>query len=68
MSKIKLAVNGMTCEHCVKAVTHALRGVAGVESAEVDLAQGRAVVVGAADVQRLLAAIAAAGYRAEVRG
>jgi len=67
MTTLNLAVTGMTCEHCVKAVTQALRGVAGVESVEVDLARAQAVVVGDAGIERLLAAVASAGYRAALR-
>ncbi|MBO8140798.1 MAG: heavy-metal-associated domain-containing protein [Firmicutes bacterium] len=39
-----LTIAGMSCEHCKKAVADALKGVAGVESVEVDLAGGKATV------------------------
>lgn len=68
MSTTKLKVTGMTCQHCVMAVTRALRGVAGVESAQVNLEQGQAIVAGSADVQRLIEAVEKEGYRAEARG
>jgi copper ion binding protein len=35
--KTTLKVEGMSCEHCVKHVTEALKGVAGVKSAKVNL-------------------------------
>ena len=41
---LKLLVDGMTCDNCVRHVESALRAVAGVESAEVDLAAGSATV------------------------
>ena len=44
MATAVLKVHGMSCDHCVRAVTQALKGVAGVERASVDLKQGRAVV------------------------
>jgi len=66
VSKITLDVTGMTCQHCVAAVTKALRGVAGVESAEVSLEQKQAVVTGAADVQAMIDAIKEEGYGAEL--
>jgi copper chaperone CopZ len=37
MNDIKLKITGMTCAHCVQAVTKALDGVADVEKAEVKL-------------------------------
>jgi copper chaperone CopZ len=40
----KLAITGMSCVKCVEHVTRALRGVAGVSRAKVDLAFGVAVV------------------------
>lgn len=39
-----LEVDGMTCQGCVGNVTGLLQGVAGVESVQVTLTPGRAVV------------------------
>ena len=39
-----IKVGGMSCEHCVKAVTNAVRSVAGVESVKVSLEAGSAEV------------------------
>jgi copper chaperone len=39
-------VSGMTCEHCVNAISSEVSGVAGVESVEVDLARGQVTVTG----------------------
>jgi copper chaperone len=44
MATATLKVSGMTCDHCVRAVTNALKGNAGVRDAQVDLKAGRAVV------------------------
>jgi copper chaperone len=66
---IELKVEGMTCMHCVKAVTEALAAVPGVTGApEVNLEQGAAKVEGSADPDALVAAVKTAGYAAQVRG
>jgi copper chaperone CopZ len=39
-----IAIEGMTCDNCVRHVTKALRGVSGVKSVEVDRASARAYV------------------------
>lgn len=44
MTKVKLKINGMSCQHCVKTVTAALTEVAGVQRAKVNLRKGEAVV------------------------
>jgi copper chaperone CopZ len=61
--KKTLSVEGMTCNHCVMHVTKALKEVAGVTSAIVDLASKSAVVEGGAlDEAAMKAAVADAGY------
>jgi copper chaperone len=62
---VQLKVTGMTCNHCVKHVTTALEGVAGVSQAKVDLARGEAVVEGNAELADLIAAVKDEGYEAE---
>jgi copper chaperone len=62
-----LNVTGMTCQHCVSAVTKALQGVTGVESAEVSLEDKQAVVMGDADSQALVQAVKSEGYDAAVK-
>ncbi len=44
MGSMTIEVKGMTCEHCQAAVEGALAGIAGVNSAKVDLAGGTADV------------------------
>jgi copper chaperone CopZ len=63
----KIQVTGMTCMHCVGAVTKALQAVAGVEKAEVSLDEKQAVVTGNADPDALVAAIKEEGYSAELQ-
>lgn len=57
-----LQVRGMTCAHCVRAVTEAVRQVPGAGAVAVDLARGTVHLDGAADPDALRAAIAEAGY------
>lgn len=63
-------VEGMTCEHCVRAVTKALLGVPGVQSAEVELSPGTARVVydpAQVRLEDLEAAVAEEGYTLATR-
>src|SRR5712671_7097847 len=64
-----LVVTGMTCASCVASVEDALRGVAGVRAADVNLATERARVdvdPSRADDAALVRAIERAGYGALV--
>ncbi len=63
--QVKLEVEGMTCENCVRHATEALRGVAGVTSVAVDLESKTATVEAAGDIaeEALRGAIAKAGYK-----
>lgn len=54
-------VNGMTCQHCVNAVTAEVSAVPGVEAVEVDLAAKTVSVTGGDDAA-VRAAIDEAGY------
>jgi copper chaperone len=66
---IRLKIEGMTCDHCVRAVTRALAAVSGIERVvEVSLARGEAIVEGQSDGSNLVAAVEAEGYRAELAG
>jgi len=62
-----LLVEGMTCDHCVRAVTEELSALEGVEVVDIDLRVGAASLVriastGSADEAALAAAIDEAGY------
>jgi copper chaperone CopZ len=61
----ELRVVGMTCGHCVAAVTGELSALAGVRDVEVDLATGRVAVRSEAplDPGALADAVDEAGYR-----
>lgn len=66
-SEVTLAVEGMMCAHCARAVDDALRAVAGVADVDVDLAAGTARVRGTADVDALISAVVNAGYEAHLQ-
>jgi copper chaperone CopZ len=61
-----LSISGMTCGGCASTLTRVLSRVPGVTHAEVDLASGRAQVLGTVRPDELLAAVRSAGYGAEV--
>ena len=63
---ITLSVTGMTCDHCVHAVTKALKAVAGVEKVSVSLGAGRAHVEGRAEAHAMIQAVTEEGYKAQV--
>ena len=63
MSASTYVVTGMTCEHCVNAVTEEVARVAGVENVSVDLAAGRVRVTGTAYTdEQIREAVDEAGY------
>ncbi len=65
---IRLNIDGMTCMHCVKAVTEALSAVNGVEGTpKVALDPGNALVEGNASTEELIAAVKQAGYQASLK-
>lgn len=66
MTAIELLVEGMTCGNCAKHVEEALRPLSGVQGIEVDLADGRVRVSGAADSAVLIDALDEAGYPARL--
>ncbi|MER7439551.1 heavy-metal-associated domain-containing protein [Micromonospora avicenniae] len=58
------AVTGMTCEHCVRAVTDELAALPGVREVRVDLASGTATVSSGAPLpdEMVRRAVDEAGY------
>jgi Cu+-exporting ATPase len=59
----QLIIDGMSCQHCVRAVHDAVQSVAGVEAVDIDLEAGLATVSGGV-AHEVIAAIADAGYAA----
>lgn len=71
MANVKLRVTGMTCGHCQAKVEKALKGIAGVYSAVIDLPDGEAEIDFDDDsvtTDQLVAAVANAGYAATLVG
>jgi copper chaperone len=62
MTTIK--IGGMSCQHCVMAVTKALGGIGGIRDVHVDLAKGEATFLEEKPVDRALIRerIAKAGF------
>lgn len=68
MKTIELDITGMTCDHCVRSVTNALKDVPGVADAVVSLESKSATVTAeAVDLQELLDAVEEEGYAAAAR-
>lgn len=68
MATATLKVTGMSCNHCVHAVTQALKNTEGVSAATVDLKAGRATVEydeGKTDPRQLAGVVTEEGYTAE---
>jgi len=64
---LELSITGMTCDHCVHAVTNAVQDVEGVKTAKVSLEEKSAVVEGEdLDAAKIIAAIEEEGYGASV--
>ncbi|MDG6221531.1 MAG: heavy-metal-associated domain-containing protein [Candidatus Thermoplasmatota archaeon] len=69
---VSLGVEGLTCGHCVMAVTKALEKVEGVKKAKVNLDKKKAEVVlsdqNPASTDELISAVKEAGYEATLDG
>ncbi len=66
MTKTTLKIQGMTCNHCVMRVAKALKGVSGVQDAQVDLQKAEAAVIyeeTKVDLNKLSTAVVDAGYK-----
>jgi copper chaperone CopZ len=62
-SAINLPVEGMTCGGCVAKLQKRLLATDGIESAQVNLTPGSAVVAGSLDTAAITAIITDAGFR-----
>lgn len=66
---LKLKIEGMSCGHCVGAVTRALQALPGAERVrEVSLERGEAVIDGTVDVSAAIHAVEEEGYTAKAAG
>jgi copper chaperone len=57
-----LEVRGMSCGHCVSAITSAVSALPGIAGVDVDLGAGTVSVSGTPDAVQVTAAIEDAGY------
>jgi len=62
---LNLKVSGMTCGHCVSAVTKAVKAVPGADDVAVDLKSGEVKVMGNPDPNAVRHAIAEEGYEVQ---
>ena len=69
MQKIELEIQGMSCEHCVAAVTEALDELSGVTVDEVRLGEARVSYdPNQVSPEQIALAVEDAGYAAHARG
>ncbi len=64
--QIILAVQGMHCEGCVRAVDRVVKRVDPSADVSIDLAGGRVTLTTSSEAAKISAAIDAAGYQSEV--
>jgi len=64
MTTTTYTVSGMTCGHCINAVTEEVTGIAGVSNVKVDLASGALTITSETPVEdaAVEAAVDEAGY------
>ncbi|HEV2921853.1 MAG TPA: heavy-metal-associated domain-containing protein [Actinomycetota bacterium] len=69
MATSTYAVTGMTCEHCVRAVTEEVRRIEGVADVMVDLPTGALTISSSQPVEEaaVAEAVEEAGYRLAAR-
>lgn len=58
-------VQGMTCGHCVRAVTNAIKGEDPAADVQVDLAKGEVVVESQLPAEQIIGLIVEEGYTAK---
>jgi copper ion binding protein len=65
MTTSSYAVTGMTCEHCVRAVTGEVRRIEGVSDVTVDLASGALTISSSEPIEEaaVAEAVEEAGYQ-----
>ena len=66
MATTNYTVEGMTCGHCVRAITHAVQAKDSAADVQVDLGAGEVRVASRLDSTQVLEAIREEGYGAEL--
>jgi len=64
--ELAFRVPGMTCDHCVSAVTEEVSKIDGVTAVDIDLGTKIVRVTGTGDVEAVRGAVDEAGYEAEL--
>ena len=62
---LTLHITGMSCNHCRANVEKAIKAVPGVTSADVNLAEGQAIVRGSASPEAIRQAVESIGFGVE---
>jgi copper chaperone len=65
MRDMTFSISGMSCGHCLEAVSRALSGVEGIELKSVRIGQAEVSAADAAAAEQAKAAIEDAGYKVE---
>lgn len=60
-----IKINGMSCNHCKASAERAIKGVAGVEDVQVDLAAAQATIKGDFSVEDVIKAVEDIGFEVE---
>ncbi|MBN1685051.1 MAG: heavy-metal-associated domain-containing protein [Spirochaetales bacterium] len=65
MTRLKLKIVGMSCDHCVRTVKSSIEKLNGVKGVSVNLRKQSAVVKGDVSLDTVKEAVAAAGYKVD---
>lgn len=60
---LQIQVDGMTCQHCQRAVENAVQSVEGVQTVDVNLETGLVKIVGTPDLKKIELAVEEEGYQ-----
>ncbi|UCE08893.1 MAG: heavy-metal-associated domain-containing protein [bacterium] len=63
MSRMKIKIDGMSCNHCKMAVENTLSNIQGIESFSVNLEKGEAEIIGNPDQSLIVDEINKLGYK-----
>jgi copper chaperone len=68
MTRIALAIDGMSCSHCLSAVRKAIEGIDGAELEELTLGSAKVKLdPSKARPEQVMEAVEEAGYQAQIR-
>lgn len=67
MKSFTLTIDGMSCGHCVQAVTRALAGVSGLNVKSVEVGKAEVTTTDESAVNRAIASLDEAGYEARAQ-